>query len=365
MALLPATRTGLTQYTAGTDPHPGRVKFNEQIALLDSIVALGYQGTPGARPVAGKAARFFWDETAKRLAWDDGTAWQDLNPNGGGGAGRALVLGGNGAEGISDRAARADHTHPLPMASSTVNGAMDKADKAKLDAATDAATNGTLMRRDSSGRASVTTPTAAGHATPKSYVDGLISNTAAYVDESTREISSVVTSTTRPPSPVINQEIYETDTKRTRRWNGERWECIRQPHTLYTPQFSGFTYLGAGYTVGGSYEVIAPRMVRCNMWLKGGDGASMGTGRLGITLPFTASGYPQQFGQGSNLVSGPSGPLRALWCATGGGATGVEMWAWPDVGIASGAMRTPGEMGYPFQGGSEIHMNITYETDNI
>jgi hypothetical protein len=365
MALLPATRTGLTQYTAGTDPHPGRVKFNEQVALLDSIVALGYQGTPAARPVAGKAARFFWDENAKRLAWDDGTAWQDLNPNGGGGAGRALVLGGNGAEGSSDRAARADHTHPLPMASSTVNGAMAAADKAKLDAATDAATAGALAKRDSSGRLSISTPTAAGNATTKSYVDGLVGQTATYVDDSVREISSVVTSTTRPPNPAINQYIYETDTKRTRRWDGERWVCTAQPHTLFTPQWQGFTYLGAGYTVGGSYTVISERMVRCNMWLRGGDGASMGTGRLAVTLPFAVAGYPQQFGIGSSLITGPSGPLRQILGATGGGATAVELWAWPDVSDAQAAMRTPGQMGYPFQGGSEFHFNFTYETDNI
>jgi hypothetical protein len=365
MALLPATRTGLTKYTAGTDPHPGRVKHNEQIDLLDSIVALGYQGTPAARPAAGKAARFFWDESAKRLAWDDGTAWQDLNPNGGGGAGAALAIGGAGAEGSSARSARADHTHPLPMASSTAPGAMSAADKALLNTATSAATGNALARRDADGRLSVANPVNSGHAAPKGYVDNLIDQAATYTVNVTEDISKVVTSTTRPTNPPLFQTIYEMDTKRTRRWNGDRWVCIAQPHTLFTPQWNGFMNLGGGYQVGGSYTVISERMVRCNMWLRGGSGASMGSGRLSVSLPFQVGGYPQQFGEGSLLNNGPSGVLRKIIGASGGGATAMEIWSQPDQTYSQAAMRTLGEAAYPFGQGSEIHMNFTYETGDI
>lgn len=365
MALLPATRTGLTKYTAGSDPHPGRVKHNEQIDLLDSIVALGYQGTPAARPAAGKAARFFWDETAKRLAWDDGTAWQDLNPNGGGGAGAALAIGGAGAEGVSARAARADHTHPLPMASSTVPGAMSAADKALLNTATSAATGNSLARRDTDGRFFANLPTLPGHVSTKNYVDGLIQETAVYAENLISDLIYICTSATRPSQPVIFQRIHELDTKRTRYWNGEKWVCIAQPHTLWTPQWNGFSNLGGGFQVGGSYTVISERMVRCNMWLRGGSGASMGNGRLSVTLPFPVGGYPQQFGEGSLLITGPQGPLRKIIGATGGGATAIELWAQPDQSYLQAAMRTLGEAAYPFQQGTEIHFNFTYETGDI
>jgi hypothetical protein len=362
MALLPATRTGLTKYTAGTDPHPGRVKHNEQIDLLDSIVALGYQGTPAARPAAGKAARFFWDENAKRLAWDDGTAWQDLNPNGGGGAGRALVIGGNGAEGESSRSARADHTHPLPLASATVNGAMAAGDKDKLDRATDAATNGTLMRRDSSGRVAITNPTAAGHATPKSYVDGLISQAATYASDVAREIASVVTSTTRPSAPVINQEIYETDTKRTLKWDGEKWVVWHQPWTTYAPYFSQeWGTLGSGHTKGGEYTIVSPGLVKAGAWVTiGAGGSTMASYFPSVGLPFKSGSYGLQGVDGFFVDGGGGGPMKRLIGAIGGGATGFQVFSWPQVNTY---MHTLAQDGYTLTQGDLVHFSFTYRAE--
>jgi hypothetical protein len=367
MAITPTLRFLLKQYGSGGDPHPNRAEFNAMIDSLENNAAMFSQGITGARPAAGKRGRFYWDETVDRLYYDNGTAWKDANPNGGGGAGLALAIGGAGSEGVSSRAARADHTHPLPLATGAAPGAMSAADKAKLDAGTDAATASALARRDVSGRISVGTPTAAGHATTKSYVDGLIQDTANFAEDVVDSVRFICTSTTRPAAGLryVGQEIFETDTKRTRIWDGTRWECVRQSHTLFTPVWSGFTSLGGGYTVGGSYAVIGPRMVRCNMWLKAGAGASMGNGRLAVTLPFPAAGYPQQFGQGSLLIDGPLGPLRAISGAFGGGSTGVELWAWPNLEYLSAAMRTLGEAGYPFAQNTEIHFNVTYESDNI
>ncbi len=181
MALTPTPRAGLITYTAGTDPHPGRVKFNEERALFDAIMALAFQGATGERPAAGKFGRFYWDTTVFRLFWDDGVAWQDVNTNGGGGAGGAIAPGAAAIEGVSARGARADHTHTLALATAAVHGAMSAADKEKLDGATAAATANTLASRDASGRVQVAAPTTASEATNKSYVDTAVATRAASV----------------------------------------------------------------------------------------------------------------------------------------------------------------------------------------
>jgi hypothetical protein len=183
MAITPTTRFLLKQYGAGTDPHPNRVEFNEMIDAVENNGAMFSQGITAARPAAGKRGRFYWDETVDRLFYDNGAAWKDANPNGGGGAGAKLVPGVAAIEGVSQRAARADHTHLIDLATAAVDGAMPKADKAKLDAATDAATPSAIARRDASGRISVATPTAAAHAGTKAYIDGQIVETANYVDD--------------------------------------------------------------------------------------------------------------------------------------------------------------------------------------
>jgi hypothetical protein len=367
MAITPTLRFLLKQYGSGGDPHPNRAEFNAMIDAIENNAAMFSQGITGARPAAGKRGRFYYDETVDRLYYDNGAAWKDANPNGGGGAGRALAIGAVGGEGTSARAARADHTHPLPLAAADAPGAMSAADKAKLDAATDAATAGAIARRDTSGRIAVATPTAGGHATTKTYVDGLIQDTANFSEGLVDSVRYVCTSTTRPAAGLRydGQEIFETDTRRTRIWDEAKglWECVRQSHTLFTPVWRGFDNLGAGYTSGGSYAVIGPRLIRANMWLKGGTGAYQGKGRVAVTLPFRSAGYPQQFGMGSQLVTGPDGPLRAIFGAMGGSSDAIEMWSWPDIQNATAAMFVPGYFDYPFVKGSEIHMNVTYEAE--
>jgi hypothetical protein len=367
MTISQTLRFLLKKYSSGGDPHPNRAEFNLMIDAIENNGAMFSQGITDARPAAGKRGRFYWDETAERLYYDNGATWKDANPNGGGGAGKAITPGTAAAEGVSSRAARADHTHPIALATATVDGAMPKADKAKLDAATDAATASAIARRDTSGRISVGTPVDSGHATTKTYVDGLIIETADYAEGLVNAVRFVCTSTTRPgpADRFVGQEIYETDTKRSRLWDGAEWECFRQPWALYTPTWNGFDNLGSGYTVGGSYSVIGPRTVKANMFLRGGVGAVMGNAGLSVSLPFPAAGYPQQSGIGSNLITGPTGPLRALIGYCSSGASNVDLWAWPDANEASGAMRTPGEKAYPFAANSEIHFAITFESDKI
>lgn len=66
----------------------------------------------------------------------------------------------------------------LPLVSSTTAGAMSSADKVLLDAATSAATAGTIAERDSAGRLAVADPSLAGDASTKGYVDQQVATRA-------------------------------------------------------------------------------------------------------------------------------------------------------------------------------------------
>jgi hypothetical protein len=73
--------------------------------------------------------------------------------------------------------APAAHTHvgaDVALATTTAQGSMSAADKAKLDNATSTATVDRLVLRDAEGRASFIAPTVASHAATKGYVDSVI-----------------------------------------------------------------------------------------------------------------------------------------------------------------------------------------------
>ena len=176
MTVTQTLRFLLKKYGSGSDPHPTRAEHNAMIDQIENNAAMGAQGITGGRPAAGKGRRFFWDTTVGRMFYDDGANWQDLNPNGGGGAGTKVVPAVAASEGISAKAARADHTHTIDLATGAAHGAMSAADKAKLDASTSAATASAIARRDAAGKLSVATPTDGTHATTKAYVDSALNN---------------------------------------------------------------------------------------------------------------------------------------------------------------------------------------------
>lgn len=200
MTVSKTPRLELEQYSAGTDPHPGRTKFNEERAQLDALVAIAIKGTTAQRPAAGKVNRFYWDTTVDRLYFDDGAAWKEVTTNGGGGIGTAIVPGAAATEGTSSRSARADHTHSLPVATSVLPGAMSATDKAKLDAATAAPTPNTLVLLDANGRSQVAAPSAGGDITNKTYVDAQVATKAntAHV-HAAADITSGIFATARIP----------------------------------------------------------------------------------------------------------------------------------------------------------------------
>ena len=171
MTISTTPRFGFKQYSAGTDPHPNRDEFNALVGLIESNAALFSQDVTASRPAAGKTGRYFWDKTVSRLYYDDGTSWNEVTTNGGGGAAKPVTPNVAGTEGTSARSARADHTHNLPLATASADGAMPATDKALINTASAVATPGSLMKLDGAGRSQVAGPSAAADIANKSYVD--------------------------------------------------------------------------------------------------------------------------------------------------------------------------------------------------
>ncbi|QJD53354.1 minor tail protein [Arthrobacter phage StevieBAY] len=178
MAITTTGRFGFKVYGAGTDPHPNRDEFNALMNLIDAQAARTSQSTTALRPAAGKQGTFNWDTTVSRLFYDNGTSWQEVTTNGGGGAGQPVTPNVAGTEGTSSRSARADHTHNLILATSSAHGAMSSTDKALLNTASAVATPSSLVKLDSFGRAQVAAPSAGGDITNKTYVDAQVATKA-------------------------------------------------------------------------------------------------------------------------------------------------------------------------------------------
>lgn len=165
---------GLSKYSAGTDPFPGRVGYNTLIDLINQIPGCGV-GPLSGRPAPAEGLRFWIEEATGKLHVNTGTAWAGI-ADVGGVTPIAVGVGGSAAEGTSARAARADHKHIIPAATSTAPGAMPAGDKAKLDTATSAATANAIAQRDSGGRLSAAAPTSDAHLTPRAFVLAQISS---------------------------------------------------------------------------------------------------------------------------------------------------------------------------------------------
>jgi hypothetical protein len=82
-----------------------------------------------------------------------------------------ITFGGSSSAAFSQSEAGGVVTITANLATSSANGLMPSADKAKLDDATSDATSGKLVIRDVSGNIKVATPTDAAHAATKGYVD--------------------------------------------------------------------------------------------------------------------------------------------------------------------------------------------------
>lgn len=175
------TRFKLPQWSAGTDAYPGRTGFNNFLKLLEDQAALVYPSGPiSNRPSSGAFGRFYLatDQGGTgRLYYDGGSGWVELNTNGGGGPGQPLAIGGSGSEGVGNRSARADHTHPLPLATAANHGALASQHFDLLNKATPNVEPQTLAQRNYQSQLSVGNPTHADHAVNRRYIDNIGSHT--------------------------------------------------------------------------------------------------------------------------------------------------------------------------------------------
>src|SRR3954453_8506137 len=114
-------------------------------------------------------AKIYYNTVSHEIRFYNGTGWISVPGVGGGGS----VTGVTGTAPIVSSGGSTPAISINPATGSTA-GSMSAADFAKLAAATAAATSTTLALRDSSGRLAVATPSAAGDAANKGYVDGLI-----------------------------------------------------------------------------------------------------------------------------------------------------------------------------------------------
>jgi len=157
MAVSNTSRFGLPQWSEGTDPRPGRTDTNAFLRAIEEKAAMYVPSGPlTSRPTAGIGGRLFaaTDQgEAGRLYYDTGTTWMEAGTVGGGGAGKAILAGPavTASEGTSPRSARADHTHKIPMASSTAHGALSSEHYDLLAGATPNVVNNALLKRTSAG----------------------------------------------------------------------------------------------------------------------------------------------------------------------------------------------------------------------
>ncbi|KWW97389.1 hypothetical protein LI90_4361 (plasmid) [Carbonactinospora thermoautotrophica] len=166
MAVTTTPRLGLQRWDAGSDPWPARAGWDQQQATLDNLVAIDLQGTAAARPAAGIRGRYYFAADTGRLYRDDGTQWIEVGPVGGAGPGGALAFGAAGVEGVSVRAARADHTHPMPAHDAAAHSGIPLS---ALAAPTVDVPFGNKRITN------LAAPAAAGDAATKAYVDGQVS----------------------------------------------------------------------------------------------------------------------------------------------------------------------------------------------
>jgi hypothetical protein len=114
-------------------------------------------------------ALVYYNTTSKVIRYYNGTAWRTLSTTAG------TVVGVTGTSPIIVN--NTDPTNPViteQAADATHNGYLSQTDYSLIHTATDAATNSALMQRDASGRAKVTSPSAATDIANKGYVDNLV-----------------------------------------------------------------------------------------------------------------------------------------------------------------------------------------------
>ena len=181
MAVTKTPRFQLPQWSQGSDPRPGRVDTNTIHQLIETQAAKVYpSGTYANRPGTNIFGSFYLatdQGVGGRLYYNSGTGWIALNTVGGGGPGKPIVINGTAVEGTSLLAARADHTHTIPLATKDRAGAMASQWAELCENATAAPTANTVAVRDSGGRLTARPPVSAQHVATMDWVETTVGST--------------------------------------------------------------------------------------------------------------------------------------------------------------------------------------------
>lgn len=183
----------------------------------------------------------------------------------------------------------------------------------------------------------------------------------ALADAMDQQVPYTCTSSTRPTTPRAGLVIYETNTKRTYIGMGTSWQILGQDWVKYTPSFTGATNWGTNALREGQYCVGPGGMVTSQMRLVSGAGASLGTGRITVSLPVPTQkdAWQVHTGDAIFLSNGPYGPWRNGIFAVGGNTNAGEVY------VPQGATPfvTPGKAGIPWNYISELHITVTYASN--
>lgn len=138
-------------------------------------------------------------------------------------------------------------------------------------------------------------------------------------------------------------------------WDGSAWQGISW--VSYSPSFAGWSNLGSDAVQTGSYLLVGKLCTVRAKLAAGGTGASLGTGNLAVSLPFTSASDQYTIGDGLWYPVGSGGfPQRVLLAnpASNIQAAIVSNVAGPTTS------QTPGNAGLNYGSTSEVHCNITY-----
>lgn len=245
MAVTKTPRFQLDQWSEGGDPRPGRVDTNRIHQLIETQAAKVFpSGLLSKRPASNTFGSFFLatDQGVEgRLYYNGGSGWVALNTVGGGGQGKPVVINGTGGEGSSLLAARADHTHAIPLATRDNAGAMASQWAELMENATSSATAGALAIRDSGGRLTAQLPTSAQHVATKDYVDnagssGPFAGLAARSSSGQLSVANPTAGVHAVNKEYVDSRIYPVSQNAVgstvmRRWGSGEGAAINDPTT--------------------------------------------------------------------------------------------------------------------------------------
>lgn len=122
MTIGTTSRFGLTTWSSGDDPF-GRAQFQQDNLQTEELASIFRSGVLAGRPQASGAAyqKTFWYSTDTGvLEYNTGSAWSPIDQKAEAGDVVTLVPGTPSTpQGISPKLARADHSHPVSVATAT------------------------------------------------------------------------------------------------------------------------------------------------------------------------------------------------------------------------------------------------------